>query len=226
MTGAHSPRAARVLVVDDHPVVRRGLVALLTSLPWVEAPLEAASVSEARRVATTERPSLAVVDVGLPDGDGIELVAQLDRLSPGCRCLVLTMDTSQATAQRALAAGAAGHLAKDASPELVVEALTTIAAGGMVLGYASVAGRVRLGEPGEAAESGGTADLGPFAALTARELDVARAVARGDSNGRAARRLGISEKTVRNVLSGLLPKVGARDRVHLVLLARERGLGG
>ena len=215
------PPGTVVLVVDDHPVVRRGIVSLLASLPWTAPPVEAATVTEARRVATTERPALAVVDVGLPDGDGIDLVAELASISPGCRCLVLTMDASVETAQRALAAGAAGYLAKDVDPDLVVDALATIATGGMVLGY-DLAGRVRLTDGGGADRAG----LGPFAALTPRELEVASDVAAGLGNAQVARRLGLSEKTVRNVLSGVLPKVGARDRVHLALLAREHHLGG
>lgn len=209
-----------VLVVDDHPVVRRGIVSLLDSLSWTAPPLEAATVADARRVATTARPSLAVVDVGLPDGDGIALVGELATLVPGCRCLVLTMDGSVATARRALAAGAAGYLAKDVDPDLVVDAVATIASGGMVLGY-DLAGQVRLG-----ADAADAPDLGPFDALTPRELEVARDVAAGLGNAQVARRLGLSEKTVRNVLSGVLPKVGARDRVHLALLAREHHLGG
>jgi DNA-binding NarL/FixJ family response regulator len=210
----------RVLVVDDHPVVRRGIVALLESLPWTAPPVEAASLADARRLATTERPALAVVDVGLPDGDGIALVAELAVISPGCRALVLTMDSSAETAQRALAAGAAGYLAKDADPQLVVDALTTIASGGLVLGFDLAAGALRLaGSP-----TGGSD--GPFDVLTPRELDVVRGVAEGLGNPQIARRLGISEKTVRNVLSGVLPKVGVGDRVRLALLAHEHHLRG
>ncbi len=211
-----------VLVVDDHPVVRRGIVSLLDSLPWTAPPVEAATVAEARRAAAIERPGLAVVDVKLPDGDGVDLVRELSTISPGCRCLVLTMDTSVATAQRALAAGAAGYLAKDVNPDLVVDAVATIATGGMVLGY-DLAERVRLTGAGAGSDA---ASLGPFASLTARELEVARDVADGLGNAQVARRLGLSEKTVRNVLSGVLPKVGARDRVHLALLAHEHHLGG
>lgn len=213
----------RVLVVDDHAIVRRGIVALLESLPWAGPPAEAASAAEARRLCTTERPSLAVVDVGLPDGDGIELVAELAAISPGCRSLVLTMDGSGATAERALAAGAAGYLVKDADPQLILDALTTIAAGGLVIGYDLGTGHIHLGgqKSPVPAESTGP---GPFAGLSARELGVARGVAAGLGNPVLARRLGVSEKTVRNVLCAVLPKVGARDRVHLALLAREHHL--
>lgn len=212
----------RVLVVDDHPVVRRGIVALLESLPWTAPPVEAATVADARRLATTERPSLAVVDVGLPDGDGIDLVAELAVISPGCRALVLTMDGSAQTAQRALAAGAAGYLAKDADPQLVVDAVTTIASGGLVLGFDLAAGALQLTGPSTRGPGAGE----PFDGLTPRELDVVRGVAEGLGNPQIARRLGISEKTVRNVLSGVLPKVGAGDRVRLALLAHEHHLGG
>lgn len=212
------PPGTRVLVVDDHAVVRRGLVALLEDVGWAATPVEAATLADARRLATTHRPTLAVVDVGLPDGNGLSLVAELARLSPGCRSLVLTMDRSVDTAGRAMAAGAAGYLAKDSDPELVVDALTTIAAGGVVLGWDLVAGRVRLGAEGDKAAS----VPGPLTGLTPRELEVARHVSAGLPNPAIARLLGVSEKTVRNLLSGVLPKVGARDRVHLALLVREQ----
>ncbi|MGG5260432.1 response regulator transcription factor [Phycicoccus avicenniae] len=216
------PPGTRVLVVDDHAVVRRGLLALLADTDWAADPVEAATVADARRLATTHQPTLAVVDVGLPDGDGVELVAELARRSPGCRSLVLTMDRSVETAGRAMAAGAAGYLAKDSDPDLVVDALATIAAGGVVLGWDLVAGRLHLGDE---AAGGGTAD-GPLAGLTPRELRVAHHVADGLANPAIARLLGVSEKTVRNLLTGILPKVGARDRVHLALLVREHGRRG
>ncbi|MBM6400808.1 response regulator transcription factor [Phycicoccus sonneratiae] len=210
------PPGTRVLVLDDHAVVRRGLLALLADVTWAGPVVEAGTVAEARELATRLQPGLAVVDVGLPDGDGIDFVTELVRIAPGCRSLVLTMDRSVGTAERALAAGAAGHLAKDSAPELVVDALGTIASGGVVLGWDLVAGRVRVGGAPPAPGA-----RGPLAALSPRELEVARQVAAGVANPVIARHLGISEKTVRNVLSGVLPKVGARDRVHLALLVRE-----
>lgn len=207
-------QAHTVLLVDDHPVVARGLAALLSGEDWVAGTYVAETVAAALRLAAQQRPSLAVVDVRLPDGDGLDVVRRLPTLAPGCRSLVLTMDDSGGTARRAVAAGAAGFLHKDADPELIVDAMRTLAHGGTVLGpqvLASLTGRA-------------PATPAPFDRLTPRELDLARLVSAGMANPAIARRLHVSEKTVRNQLSTVLVKVGARDRVALAVLARERHL--
>lgn len=205
-----------VLLVDDHPVVRRGLVALLSAQPWVRATVEAPTISEATMAATSSPPDVAVVDLRLPDGNGLDLVRRLLRIAPACRLLVLTMESDPGHVRAALEAGAHGFLVKETDPDLVVDALKTVAGGGMVIG--PHLDRVDL--LGTA-----TPDVEPpFDRLTARELLLVRELVAGRSNAEIARRLELAEKTVRNQVSLVTAKVGVADRVQLALLARDRGL--
>lgn len=208
------PADRSVLVVDDHPIVRQGMVSLLAAEPWVGAVREAAGVAEARRSLTTAPPDLAVVDLTLPDGDGIELIRELPRTAPGCHALVLTM-TNEAPAVRAvLSAGARGYVLKDSAPELIVAALRTVAAGGRVLGP-----RV---DDGAAARPPAAAP--PFDRLNPRELRLVRLIAAGHGNRQIADRLTLSEKTVRNQIALITAKLGVPDRLQLALLAHRAGL--
>jgi DNA-binding NarL/FixJ family response regulator len=209
------PDQLTVLVVDDHPVVHRGISAMLAGIDWVESTVIAQTVAEALAQATTRRPDLAVVDVRLPDGDGIEVVRQLGRLVPGCRALVLTMDAEPDTVRRAMDAGASGYLLKDCEPELILDALSTLRHGGLVLGARAL---TALSEPDD------DRPPAPFDRLTPREVTLAALVGAGLGNQAVATRLGVSEKTVRNQLSSVLVRVGARDRVHLAVLVRELGI--
>jgi DNA-binding NarL/FixJ family response regulator len=204
-----------VLVVADHPVVHRGLSAMLAEVDWVARVVVAESVAEALTQATTHRPELAVVDVRLPDGSGIDVVRRLGSLVPGCRTLVLTMDEEQSTVRQAMDAGASGYLLKDCDPDLVLDALSTLRHGGLVLGARA------LSALSAAPESGLPA---PFGVLSAREVTLAALVGAGLGNHAIAARLGVSEKTVRNQLSAVLVRVGARDRVHLAVMVREHGI--
>jgi DNA-binding NarL/FixJ family response regulator len=204
-----------VLVVDDHPVVHRGMSALLAGVDWVGRTVIAQSVAEALVQATTQRPDLAVVDIRLPDGSGVDVVRQLGRIAPGCRALVLTMDAEPATVRNAMDAGAAGYLLKDCEPELILDALSTLRHGGLVLGAGAL---TALSDPDDAPLPA------PFDGLTAREVTLAALVGAGLGNHSIAARLGVSEKTVRNQLSSVLVRVGARDRVQLAVLARELGI--
>ncbi len=205
-----------VLVVDDHPVVHRGLKAMLDGLEWVANTLVAETAAQGIAEATRNRPDLAVIDIRLPDGDGVDVVRRLAGIVPDCRCLVLTMDADAATIRRAIDAGAAGYLLKDCDPELILDALAALRHGGLVLGEAALAA---LAIPAT------TAMPPPFDRLTPREAILAGFVGAGLTNQAMASRLGVSEKTIRNQLSSVLVRVGARDRVHLAVLARERGVG-
>lgn len=207
-----------VLLVDDHPVVRRGLVALLAAQPWVRATREASSVAEAVAAATSSPPDVAVVDLGLPDGNGLDLIGRLARIAPHCRVLVLTMNSDAGHVRAALEAGAHGFLVKETDPELVVDSVKTVAGGGTVIGphldrFDLVGADAR--EPAVAA---------PFDRLTARELQLVRNLAAGRSNAEIARRLDVSEKTVRNQVALVTAKIGVADRVQAALLARDRGI--
>lgn len=221
MTGTDAQGASApghvVLVVDDHPVVRNGLVALLTGQPWVARTIEAGDVASALDVAGRHRPGVAVVDLGLPDGDGTDLTRRLTALVPGCRVLVLTMTSSGDSARAALGAGASGYVLKETAPEVLLGALRTVADGGRALGPDVAVGEI-LGEGRKGAVPA------PFDRLSPRELQLARLVASGSSNAEIGRRMSLADKTVRNQVSAVLARTGAADRVRLALLARETGL--
>jgi DNA-binding NarL/FixJ family response regulator len=201
--------AFRVLVVDDHPVVRKGMSALLSAESWVAGVVEAGSLADARRALTTATPDVAVVDLTLPDGDGITLVREFGTLAPGCAALIMTVTADAGTVQAALAAGARGYLLKDSDPALVVAAVRTVAAGGRVLGP-------RVEES--------PAVPPPFDTLTPRELRLALMLAEGRTSRQIGSVLGVTEKTVRNQTAAILAKVGAPDRVRLAVLAQRAGL--
>lgn len=206
-----------VLVVDDHPLMRRGLATLLGLEGWVSRVVEAGSVREGAAVGAVHGVGLAVVDLGLPDGSGVDLVARLRR-SPGCPVLVLTMTRDDTAVRGCLDAGATGYLLKDSPPDAVVRAARTVLDGGLVLGpeVASAA----LGPPRPAALPA------PLDRLSPGDLRLLGLIARGRTNGQLARELGVAEKTVRNRVAILLGQLGVADRVQAALLARDRGLLG
>ena len=206
--------AKTVLVVDDHPVVRTGMAAMLRPERWVARVLEAGSVAEARRLATEQRPDVAVVDLRLPDGDGAALVRDLRVIAPACALLVVTMTNTEAGVRAALAAGAQGYLLKDAAPEVLLAAIVTVSAGGRVVGAGVEDGTTRPANRPPA----------PFDQLTPRELDLVTRLAGGMGNREIAGQLALSEKTVRNQIAIITSKLGVRDRIEAVLLSHRTGL--
>jgi two-component system, NarL family, response regulator DevR len=207
--------AATVLIVDDHPVVRRGLAAMLGLEDWVARVVEAGSVRDGAAAGATERADVAVVDLGLPDGDGVELVRRLRR-APGCPVLVLTMTRDEGIVRACLAAGAGGYLLKDSPPDAVVRAVHTVLDGGLVLGPEVARAALPITRPARLPA--------PLDRLTPADLRLLALVADGRTNPRIAAELGVAEKTVRNRVSTLLGVLGVEDRVQAALLAREKGL--
>ncbi|GIH05495.1 DNA-binding response regulator [Rhizocola hellebori] len=210
----------RVLVVDDHPVVRRGLRTLLDGEPWVSEVREAATAAEALREVVSRGIHVVSMDVSLPDGDGVEAVARILAARPEAKVLMLTMADDEEIIARALRAGARGYLVKETDPDTIVEALHTVAVGGVVLGPRigpSVLSTLRRAP---------TEVPAPFDRLTVRERDIVTLLANGESNARIARQLGVSEKTVRNQLSSVFAKLEVADRVQAALLARDTGFTG
>jgi DNA-binding NarL/FixJ family response regulator len=205
-----------VLIVDDHPVLRHGLAAMLAAESWTAQITQAGTVSEGARLAVTERPDVAVVDLGLPDGSGVDLIRQIKRSVPDCAVVVLTMTDDASAVQACLGAGAVGYIRKDTAPQVVVRAVLTAAEGGVVLGPNVDAQALVRPEP---------ADLpAPLNRLGARDLKLLRLLGDGRSNSEIARQLGVSEKTVRNRMSVIFSVLGVADRVQAALLAREKGL--
>ncbi|MEU4192094.1 response regulator transcription factor [Kribbella sp. NPDC026611] len=206
----------RVLVADDHPVVRDGLRALFEQLPEMELVGEAATGREAVRGAVTERPDVVIMDLGMPDLDGFAATAEIGKAAPEVAVLVLTMTDDDRTLSRAVRAGAKGYLLKGATKEEIRRAVTAVAAGEAIFGP-SVAGRL-LGQL-----SAPPAD--PFPQLTPRERDVLGLLATGRSNAGIAEYLGLSLKTVNNLTSSVFTKLHVNGRTEAALLARDHGLG-
>lgn len=209
----------RVLVADDHAGFRAGIATLLRSLPGTEVVGEAASGDEAVVRAVACGADVVLMDLSMPGGGGLAATERLARDAPHVAVLVLTMSAEDASVTAALRAGARGYLVKGASRAEVERALQTVADGGVVVG-ATVAHRI-------AGLLGGTDATAPadLADLSARERDVLELLAQGLDNGDIARRLFLSPKTVRNVVSAIFGKLHAADRVEVVLRAREAGYG-
>jgi DNA-binding NarL/FixJ family response regulator len=202
----------RLVVADDHPVFREGLRAVLSGVTGFEVVGEAASGEEA--VALVDRVGCDVVlmDLLMPGMGGLEATRQL---SPRVRVVVLTMSEEDATLSAAMAAGASGYLVKGAAPEAVADAVRAVSRGETVFG-AAVAERVRT----QLARGGAPA----FPELTERERDVLRLLAGGLTNAAIAERLVLAPKSVRNLVSNVLSKLGARDRREAGERARSAGL--
>lgn len=209
----------RVLVADDHAGFRAGITTLLRSLPGTEVVGEAASGEEAVVRAVASGADVVLMDLAMPGSGGLAATERLVREAPHIAVLVLTMSAEDASVTAALRAGARGYLVKGASRGEVERALQTVADGGMVVG-ATVAHRV-------AALVGGTEAPEPadLAGLSGRERDVLDLMAQGFDNGAIARRLFLSPKTVRNVVSAIFGKLQTSDRVQVALRAREAGYG-
>jgi DNA-binding NarL/FixJ family response regulator len=204
-----------LLLVDDHPVFLEGLQGLFAAEPWVGGLAVARTGAEAMRRCADSQPDVAVVDLRLPDGDGVELTRRLLASRPRLRVLILTMHADSDAVLRALASGAAGYLLKDAEPEDVRAAVRQIARGGMVLG-AGVADPLRQ-------SMGGT---GPdLSALRPRDRELLALLASGLPTAVIASRLHVSPKTVRNRLSELFGRLGITSRAEAIVIARDAGLG-
>ncbi|MDR7274746.1 response regulator transcription factor [Catenuloplanes atrovinosus] len=210
----------RVLVVDDHPVVRRGLRAMLEGESWVSEVLEAASVADAVREAVAGQADVVAMDFALPDGDGIEATRRILAARPAARVVMLTMTDDHDVVVKALNAGAAGFVVKDDDPDVVIDALRTAGNGGVVLGPSVTASvLVGMGRGGAAREL-----PAPFDRLTPREREIVGHLLTGEPNAEIARHLTVSEKTIRNQLTAVFAKIGVTDRTQAVLRARDVGM--
>ena len=211
--------SVRVVVADDHPMFRYGLVMALAAEPGIEVVGEAASGRELLVVAHREQPDVVVTDLSMPDLDGAGAAQRLTRDRPGLGVLVVTMHEDDDSLLGALRAGARGYLVKGAELPEIARAIRSVAAGEAVYG-ATIAARI-LDLASGRARSGTT-----LPHLTPRERDVLDLMAQGHRNREIATRLGIAEKTVRNHVSAVLLKLQVEDRTAAVLRAREAGLGG
>jgi NarL family two-component system response regulator LiaR len=204
----------RLLIVDDHSVVREGLRAFLRLQQGIEVVGEAAGADEAIRVAATQVPDVILLDLVMPHGDGIGAIRRLLEVAPGVRVLVLTSFADDAQIFAAMAAGAAGYLLKDVDPQALADGIRDVHAGRPALDP-SVASRLMRG--------GGRSRL-TRDQLTPREQDVLRLVVEGLANKQIAQRLGIGEKTIKTHVSRVLAKLDVADRTQAAVLAIREGL--
>jgi DNA-binding NarL/FixJ family response regulator len=209
----------RVVLADDHPVVRDGLAALLSSVAGIEVVATAATGREAVRAAVTQAPDVLVLDVQMPDLNGVEAAAQIARAAPAVAVLMLTMFDDDDSVFAAMRAGAAGYLLKGAGQDEIVGAIRAVAAGQVIFGPGVARQMLRqLAGPGRPAE--------PFPGLTTRERQVLELLAAGLSTTAVGARLGLATKTVHNHASAIFAKLGVSGRAEAVQRARRAGLGG
>ena len=203
----------RVLIADDHYVVRQGLAALLTPRNGMEVIGEAATGREAVELARTLKPDVTLMDMIMPEMDGPQAIALIREENPKARILVLTSfgESKQITA--AVQAGALGYLLKDSSPDDLLHAIRSVHRGNLVLPQ-DLAQKLMQPQPAATA----------LDQLTERETDVLRLLAQGQSNQEIARNLHISMTTVRSHVSSILMKLDVSNRTQAALIARERPL--
>ena len=209
----------RVLLADDHPVVRRGLSALLDTLEDFEVVGEAADGEECVRETQLTRPDVVLMDVRMPGLDGIAATRRIRAAVPETAVLVLTMYDDDATVFTAMQAGARGYLLKGAEQEVIADGIRAVARGQAIFGPGIA---VRLLD--HFAHPPAPSDL--FPELTERERQVLELLAQGQRTAAIAASLHLSPKTVSNNLTTIFAKLEVTDRTSAVIRARERGLGG
>jgi len=218
----------RVVLADDHTLVRQGICSLLALVPDVELVGEAADGAETLRVVIERRPDVLLLDLRMPRGDGLTVVRELAARRALPPTLILTTVEDDAAALEVIRSGARGFLLKDVTLERLISAVQVLAAGGTVI-QPSLTARAesalrnhRAHEPAEADNADETVD--DSESLTEREREVLRLLASGCSNREIAHALRVVEGTVKNHVSSILSKMGVRDRTRAVLKAAGRGL--
>jgi two-component system, NarL family, invasion response regulator UvrY len=204
----------RILLVDDHAVVREGYRRLLERDPFIEVVAEANNGAEACRLATELAPTIVVMDIALPGGSGIEAMRRMLAQDPKLRVLIFSMHGESIFVSRAVQGGAFGYITKSSAPEILVKAVSAIARGERYFS-ADVAGQVA---------GGVNKEPGPLESLTSREFEVLRQLALGESVKAIGEKLGLSEKTVANHQSAIREKLGVKNSAQLARIAAEFGL--
>lgn len=204
----------KVFLVDDHEVVRRGLVDLLGADPELDVVGEAGSVAEAMARVPAARPDVAVLDVRLPDGNGIELCRDLLSRMPDLRCLILTSYTSDEAMLDAILAGASGYVVKDIKGMELARAVKDVGAGRSLLDNRAAAALM-------AKLRGAAEKQDPLSGLTDQERTLLGLFSEGLTNKQIADRMFLAEKTVKNYVSRLLAKLGMERRTQAAVFATE-----
>jgi DNA-binding NarL/FixJ family response regulator len=209
-----------VMIADDHPIFRKGLRALLASHPGLRLAGEATSGREAVRLAAELCPDLILMDLQMPDGDGISAIRQIIAARPESRILVVTMFDDDESVFAAMRAGARGYVLKDMDDEELSRALRAVGNGEAIFS-AAIAGRMM-----RFFDQRPVVQTPLFPELSESERKVLELIAQGESNQAIAERLVLSPKTVRNYISNIFAKLQVADRAQAIIKARGAGLAG
>jgi NarL family two-component system response regulator LiaR len=208
--------AIRVLIADDHPLVRQGLRSFLDTLDDIDVVGEAVDGGEAVALAASLEPDVVMMDLSMPNVDGIEATRRIAQANAAIKVIALTSFATDDKVFPAIQAGAAGYLLKETEPAELADAIRKVHRGEPIL-HPTVAARL-MREVAAAEPRAHRTDL------TARELEVLRLIARGRSNKEIARDLAVAEKTVKTHVSNVLSKLGVADRTQAALYAVQHGL--
>ena len=214
LSATDDPTTVRVFLLDDHEIVRRGIADLLQAEPGVIVVGEAGTAAEALRRIPATRPDVAVLDARLPDGSGIDVCREIRSLFPEIRCLILTSYDDNDALFAAVMAGASGYLLKEIRGSSLVDAVRQVAAGNSLLDPAvteQLLTRLREGAPQDAR----------LASLSEREREVLTLITDGLTNREIGEHLHLSEKTVKNYVSGLFAKLGMQRRTQAAVYGAE-----
>jgi len=214
----------RVLLIDDHALVRKGLEALLQSRN-IEVAASVGSGTEGIEVASKEAPDVILLDINMPGMNGLETLKALRDRNIDAPVLMLTMSREEADLRAALQNGAQGYLLKDMEPEELIPALEAVANGDNVVAKELVGSLTRIVQ-NKSDNGESPTDVSPFSELTPRELEILAHIAEGQSNKAIARDLDISDGTVKLHVKSILRKLGMHSRVEAAVKAVEYGLGG
>ncbi|UPG92989.1 response regulator transcription factor [Luteibacter aegosomatissinici] len=204
----------RIVLVDDHAIVREGFKRLIQLEPDLDVVAEAKNADEAVDAVTQHRPDLVAVDLSLPDGSGLPLIEHLGSIEPGMRIIVLSMHDGEPYVSEAMRRGARGYVTKGVAPEELVAAVRAVLAGDQYLSS----------DLRERRSSRSTQDLDPFSRLTAREREVFLLLAAGRAPKQVAAELGIGQKTIYIHRAAVMNKLNAGSELDLYRMAQERGL--
>ena len=211
----------RILIAEDHPLFRKGVISLLSSVPDFEVVGEAKTGEEAVVCAEQLQPDVVLMDLQMPEVNGIEATRRILQESPSIRVLVVTLFEDEDSVFMALRAGARGYVLKDADEEEMVHAIRAVGRGEAIFSP-NVATRVLAYF---AASSPGGASPQAFPTLTDREREILHLIAQGQPNPSIAKELSLSTKTVGNYVSNIFTKLQVADRAQAIIRAREAGLG-